>query len=47
MGRHPRWARDLCGADLASAADVVKTYLDRGAQAVPPARHRTDVMEKI
>jgi len=47
MGRHPRWAQDLCDADLASAADVVRVFLDRVAQEMRPAEHLADAVERI
>jgi len=31
MGRHPRWARELCETDLASAVEVVKEFLESSA----------------
>jgi anaerobic sulfite reductase subunit C len=47
MGRHPRWARDLCETDLASGAHVVRAFLDRVAREMQPAEHLADAVERI
>jgi dissimilatory sulfite reductase (desulfoviridin) alpha/beta subunit len=47
MGRHPRWAEELCEADLASAADIVRAFLDCVAQEMRPAEHLADAVERI
>jgi len=47
MGRHPRWARDLCEADLASVADMVKSILDRLTREAPPAGRITGTVERL
>ena len=47
MGRHPRWAQDLCAVDLASAADVVRAFLDCVAREMRPVEPVADTVERI
>jgi anaerobic sulfite reductase subunit C len=47
MGRHPRWAQELCEADPASAADSVRAFLNCVAQEMRPAEHLADTVERI
>jgi dissimilatory sulfite reductase (desulfoviridin) alpha/beta subunit len=47
MGRHPRWALDLCEVDLTSAGEVVRAFLDRIAREMPSPVHVADAVEKV
>jgi anaerobic sulfite reductase subunit C len=47
MGRHPRWAQDIYEADLASADDVLRAFLDGVAREMRPAEHLADAVERI
>lgn len=47
MGRHPRWAQDLCEVDVASAAGVVKAFLDVLARQASPTEPVAEAVERI
>jgi anaerobic sulfite reductase subunit C len=47
MGRHPRWAQDLCEVDVASAAAVVKAFLDVLARQASPTEPVAEAVERI
>jgi dissimilatory sulfite reductase (desulfoviridin) alpha/beta subunit len=47
MGRHPRWAEDLCEVDVASVAEVVKLLLDGLAGEALPAEQMADAVQRI
>lgn len=47
MGRHPRWAQDLCAVEAASAAEVVKAFLDGVAREARPTETMADVVARV
>jgi anaerobic sulfite reductase subunit C len=47
MGRHPRWAQDLCEVDVESAPAVVKAFLNVLASQASPTAPVAEAVERI
>jgi hypothetical protein len=47
MGRHPRWALDLCEVDVASAGGVVRAFLNHIAGKMPAPGPMADAIDRM
>lgn len=47
MGRHPRWAQDLDTADPASAAEIVRAFLDSVVRNMQPGESVADTVARM
>ena len=47
MGRHPRWAEELCVVDGSCVVKAVESFLERTAHHAKPSERIASVIERV